>query len=103
MTTKYIPGYIPGNNSTFKLILKKSRYSSDKINQCVCPQPNFNKFKQGWNDPMQTENVRISNMLKGTLGGKITFGNNGNPVTVNYLGNWEGQPGGQTTPLRNKF
>jgi hypothetical protein len=59
--------------------------------------------KQGWNDPSQSENTRISQAITRTLGGRITFGNNNKPAIINYLGGWEGQPGGQFTPLRNKF
>jgi hypothetical protein len=31
------------------------------------------------------------------------FGNFNKPVAINYLGGWEGQPGGLPKPLRNKF
>ena len=51
----------------------------------------------------QSENTRISQILSRTLGGKITFGNLNNPVVINYLGGWEGQPNGIPRPLRNKF
>ena len=70
---------------------------------CECIQQRANQLKQGWNDPSQTENKRISQILTGTLGGKITFGNFYKPVTINYLGGWEGQPGGLPRPLRNRF
>jgi hypothetical protein len=70
---------------------------------CGCIQQRVNLIKQGWNDPSQTENRRISQALTGNLGGKTTFGNSNNPVTLNYLGGWEGQPGGSIRPLRNKF
>ena len=70
---------------------------------CGCIQPQVNLIKQGWNNPSQTENSRISQSLTGNLGGKTTFGNLNRPVTVNYLGGWEGQPGGSFKPLRNKF
>ena len=70
---------------------------------CGCIQQRANNIKQGWNDPSQTENIRIAQILTGTLGGRITFGNSNNPVTVNYLGGWEGQPGGLPRPLRNRF
>jgi hypothetical protein len=70
---------------------------------CGCIQQKVNSMKQGWNTPLQNENIRVSQMLSGTLGGKTTFGNRNKPVTVNYLGGWEGQPGGLPRPLRNKF
>ena len=70
---------------------------------CGCIPQQANNIKQGWNDPSQTENTRISQILTGTLGGKTTFGNAYKPVVINYLGGWEGQPGGLPKPLRNKF
>lgn len=69
----------------------------------ICLPSKHNTLKQGWNDPSQTENARISRILTGTLGGKTTFGNFNKPTTINYLGGWEGQPGGLPKPLRNKF
>ncbi len=75
---------------------------SSELRICSCPDK-ANKTKQGWNDPSQTENTRISKAINGTLGGRISFGNRGTPVKINYLGGWEGQPGGSPKPLRNAF
>ena len=86
---------------TFDVITTGSQLASDDL--CGCIQPRYNKVKQGWNDNSQTENNRIAHAVTETLGGKITFGNFNNPVTINYLGGWEGQPGGLPRPLRNKF
>jgi hypothetical protein len=80
--------------------------NGDQITQdylCSCVKPQSNPTKQGWNDPSQTENTRVSQILTGTLGGKITFGNANKPIILNYLGGWEGQNGGLPKPLRNKF
>lgn len=89
------------NTQTFNIINTGSQLASDEL--CGCIKQKANNIKQGWNDPSQTENTRIAQSLTGTLGGKITFGNSNKPVTINYLGGWEGQPGGQFRPLRNKF
>ena len=86
---------------TFDIINTSSQLTSDEL--CGCIQQKANNIKQGWNDPSQTENTRIAQSLTGTLGGKITFGNFNKPITINYLGGWEGQPGGLPRPLRNKF
>jgi hypothetical protein len=86
---------------TFDVITTGSQLASDELGGCI--QPQFNKIKQGWNDPSQTQNTRIAQAVTGTLGGKTTFGNFNKPVTINYLGGWEGQPGGLPRPLRNKF
>ena len=80
--------------------------NNDQISKdilCGCIQSKANLRKQGWNDPSQTENKRVSQILTGSLGGRTTFGNFNRPVIVNYLGSWEGQPGGSNKPLRNKF
>ena len=88
-------------SQTYDVITTGSQLASDEL--CSCIQQKANNIKQGWNDPSQTENTRIAHAVTGTLGGKVTFGNNNNPVTLNYLGGWQGQPGGQFRPLRNKF
>jgi hypothetical protein len=102
--------YTPGNKSNLRLFLNKALIrqfnhlddtSTDTL--CGCIQQKANLTKQGWNDPSQTKNQRITQILTGTLGGKTTFGNLNKPVNVNYLGGWEGQPGGSFKPLRNKF
>ena len=115
--------FTPGNKANLKLLLNKafinqyyqtfltsqtfdSINAGDQLGQdylCSCIQQRANNIKQGWNDPSQTENTRISQALTGTLGGKVTFGNKNKPVTINYLGGWEGQPGGSPRPLRNRF
>ena len=88
-------------SQTYDVITTGSQLASDEL--CSCIQQKANNIKQGWNDPSQTENTRIAHAVTGTLGGKVTFGNNNNPITLNYLGGWQGQPGGQFRPLRNKF
>lgn len=94
--------YQPFNTAyTFDIINTGSQLASDEL--CGCIQQKANKIKQGWNDPSQTENTRIAQSLTRTLGGKLTFGNFNKPITINYLGGWEGQPGGLPRPLRNKF
>ena len=80
--------------------------NGDDITQgtlCGCIRPRANPIKQGWNDPSQTENLRIARAITGTLGGRTTYGNFYKPATLGYLGGWEGQPGGSPRPLRNKF
>jgi len=101
----------PGNKGNLRLFINKAfikQYYQASNNTtegilCGCIPQTANSIKQGWNDPSQTENTRISQALTGTLGGKITYGNFYKPVTINYLGGWEGQPGGLPRPLRNSF
>lgn len=115
--------FTPGNKGNLRLFMNKAfirqyyrQFNTeqlfDNINNadditegtlCGCIQQRANLTKQGWNDPTQTENTRVSRILTGTLGGKTTFGNFNRPATVNYLGSWEGQPGGSFRPPRNNF
>lgn len=117
--------FTPGNKGNLRLYINKeyirqtqnANYTNTKnpinINEvynslvedflCNCITSKANINKQGWNDPSQTENMRISQILTGTLGGKTTFGNLNEPLYLNNLGGWYGQPGGSPKPLRNKF
>jgi hypothetical protein len=115
--------FTPGNKGNLRLFLGKAfirQYyqtfnttqtfdninNSDDITEgtlCGCIPPRANPIKQGWNNPSQTENTRIAQVITGTLGGRTTYGNFYKPVTLNYLGGWEGQPGGSPRPLRNRF
>lgn len=115
--------FTPGNKSNLKKFLQKEYLrhyygyfnttqtfqdinNGDQITEgtlCQCFPFRYNPVKQGYNDPSQTENARIASVLTGTLGGKITYGNVNIPVPINYMGGWEGQPGGTVKPLRNRF
>ena len=115
--------FTPGNKGNLRLFMNKAFIKQyyqafnttqifENINNandiaegtlCGCIPPQANSIKQGVNDPSQSENTRISQILTRSLGGKITFGNLNNPVVINYLGGWEGQPNGIPRPLRNKF
>lgn len=99
--------FTPGNKANMRSFINKAYYNPAYIAAndylCKCIQQKANNIKQGWNDPSQTENMRISEILTGTLGGRTTFGNPNNQVFVSILGGREGQPGGLPRPLRNKF
>jgi hypothetical protein len=55
--------------------------------------------------PNISTNLRISQIINASLGGKINFGNCylGQPPLIDALGSIEGQPGGSFSPVRNKF
>ena len=93
--------FLPGSKPKFNKIYTYTIYKN--YDTCTCIQEKVNTIKSGYNNPLQTENVRISQLLQNSLGGKITFGNLGIPSKVNYLGRVEGQPGGSLQALRNKF
>lgn len=97
--------FTPGNKGNTRILINKvylkQTYGISSQNSllCSCIPQQSNVTKQGWNDPSQSENMRISKILTGTLGGRTTFGS----AKLDYLGGWEGQPGGSFKPLRNKF
>ena len=102
--------FTPGNKSNLRLFINREiiqqLYNLPKeADRCalVCLQNKVNLIKQGYNDPSLPKNIHISQILTGTLGGKTMFGNFNRPVDIDYLGGWEGQPGGSFRPLRNKF
>lgn len=71
--------------------------------ELLCPKIEIPKSQTAGNDPTQTTIQRISQQLRNPLGGTTVFGNNGNPIPVNYLGRREGQSGGSGAPIRNTF
>ena len=71
--------------------------------ELLCPKIEIPISQTGGNNPIQTTIQRISQQLQHPLGGTTVFGNNGNPISVNYLGRREGQSGGSGAPIRNTF
>lgn len=123
-----MPGYAnhsftPGSKANLRLLIQKeflnqyyntfnATQTMDNINNgdqitegtlCQCIPQRANLLKQGYNDPSITKKSRTTQILSSTLGGNTTYGNLNRPVITNYLGGWEGQPGGSFKPLRNKF
>jgi len=113
--------FTPGNKANMRAFLNKAfirqyyRYfNSTQLNEninngdgitegdlCGCIQQRANKVQQGYNQPGLTNNMRISQLITSSLGGRVVFGNPNN--RIDELGGWEGQPGGSFKPLRNKF
>lgn len=79
-------------------------YLLKSVAPCQCFREKFINLPQGSVDPTQTLSNRISRAVSTNgLGGRIVFGNGGVAVTVNDLGRTQGQSGGSSGPLRNKF
>jgi len=74
---------------------------------CKCEQPQKYLFASQTSDVVLPYNERITQIITSSLGigGRIQFGNFylNKPLITNYLGRFEGQPGGSGTPIRNKF
>jgi hypothetical protein len=103
INAEYIRHYYGAFTSgdTFQNILNGDDMTMGSL--CNCASFRANLIKQGYNDPSQTENQRISQAITATPGGRITFGNLNRPIIVDYLGGREGQPGGSFRPIRNRF
>lgn len=69
---------------------------------CNCEQRISKTFVSGQpTNPNISNNQRISNVIKSTIGGKVQYGYLGQPAKLNYLGRGEGQPGGGGKPPSN--
>ena len=99
------PGNSRGTTPQLRKLLNYYYYDETARNNCnyTCFNDKVYQLKQGYKDPSQTRNQRISQLMSNTLGGVTVFGNNGVPISITYLGGVEGQSGGSPRPLRNKF
>ena len=73
---------------------------------CKCVKKNQSQYTGGQNlIPNISNNMKMSHIIKTSLGGKINFGNCylGQQPQIDALGSIEGQPGGSFSPVRNKF
>ena len=73
---------------------------------CRCVKRQNRRFIAGQNlIPSISTNMRISQIITTSLGGKINFGNCylGQQPVVDALKSIQGQPGGSFSPIRNKF
>lgn len=79
---------------------------SQKQFYCRCITRQQRKIVIGQNlIPNISTNMRISQIINTSLGGKPNFGNCylGQQPSFDALGSIEGQPGGSFSPVRNKF
>ena len=79
-------------------------YIYKNYNSCTCFREKFINLQQGFVNPTQTTNERVSHALSTNgQGGIIRFGLLGRALTTNSLGRIEGQIGGSGKALKNKF
>ena len=73
----------------------------------VCIQPQKYLFASQTSDVVLPYNQKVTELVTTNLGigGRIQYGNFylGQIPIANYLGRYEGQPGGSGTPIRNQF
>ena len=74
---------------------------------CKCIQNKYNKSVPQSNAtyPNLSQQQIIAQKIKTGLGGSTQYGNFylGQPLSINYLGRTEGQPGGGGMPPKNKY
>lgn len=109
--------FTPGNKSNAKRIINYNalynELNANSLNQnylppiCSCIPEIFNKDINATdsNSARLSNNCRISQIIKYSKGGNYQFGNLylGQPINLNYLGRYEGMPGGSGKPPTNKF
>lgn len=93
-----IPGYQPFYYPPEEI--QKEQYCKCITNQ----EKHYEAASQGTN-PNVSKYMLKSQFINSSRGGTIQFGNFylGQPLTLNYLGRMEGQPGGGGMPPRNNF
>jgi hypothetical protein len=105
--------FTPGTNQkcgrviTYDTIMNS--ISTDPNNIITYNNCNNNNIKKNSSFQQVSDNLstkqRQSQIITSSVGGRVQFGNYylGQPVVANYLGNYQGQPGGSGAPLRNRF
>ena len=99
MKQTFIPG---GKNTNLKKLINYQSYIGS---DCNCIQEQKYLFASQGVADLLPYNERISKTILTSLGGRIHYGNFylGEPLSANYLGRYQGQPGGGGTPIRNRF
>ena len=92
--------FTPGNKSNLRQIIAKS---IDNNSLCLCTPPQYYNDTQSYVNNSQSRYIRFAKTINTNLGGRTNYGVLNRPVTLNYHGGWEGQPGGIIAPPRNRF
>jgi hypothetical protein len=92
-----------GRKSSLKNLIYYQTYYQN--NSCNCIQPQKYLYSSNSATDLLPYNEKISQIILTSMGGRIHFGNFylGKPPLTNYLGRYEGQPGGGGKPIRNSF
>jgi len=109
--------FTPGNKSYSKRMINYNavynQLNANSLNQdttsqqCACSENQYNKYGLSSDSPSikVSNNIRVSQIIKYSKGGKSQYGNFylGQPLNINYLGRTEGMPGGSGKPPVNIF
>jgi hypothetical protein len=105
--------FTPGKKSgSSKMINYVAAYNalfpnSQQLTCASCTPDKYNKLVVSSDSPSTrvSNNIRISQIVNYSKGGKSAYGNFylGQPLNINYLGRIEGMPGGSGSAPTNKF
>jgi len=105
--------FTPGKKSgSSKMINYVAAYNalfpnSQQLTCNACAPDRYNKLVVGQDSPSTrvSNNIRISQIINFSKGGKPEYGNFylGQPLNINYLGRTEGMPGGSGSAPKNQF
>jgi len=89
----------------YKQVIDNAIYGDKRI--CYCQPEIFKNASANPNGAYNSQNMRISTIVKNFKGGQLQFGNTylgtSTGLELNYLGRLEGMPGGSGKPIKNKF
>ena len=104
--------FTPGNNSNSSRMIHyvaelNALYPNRNNINCSCIPDRYNKTIPGSDSGSYkiSRNIWYSQVIRTSLGGSTQYGNIylGEPLTLNYLGNPQGMPGGSGAPPKNRF
>jgi hypothetical protein len=103
--THFTPGSKKRCSKMINYVSQMNAISPDNIKTCDYSTNEIKKPSSQQVSSNISNKQRISQTIISSIGGRTQFGNYylGQPVVANYLGRYEGQPGGSGTPLRNRF
>ena len=102
--------FTPGNSSNASRMINyvaayNALFPNSQQIDCYCIPNKYNKNVVAQDSPSTriSNNVRISQIINYSKGGKSQYGNFylGQPLNINYLGRMEGMPGGSGSPPSN--
>lgn len=101
----FTPGSKARCSKMINYVTQMNAISPDNIKTCDYGSNEIKKPSSQQVSSNISNKQRKSQIIISNIGGRTQFGDYylGQPVVANYLGRYEGQPGGSGAPLRNKF
>lgn len=108
MSRKFTPGNYSNALKRIRYIAElNALYPNTNNMKCSCIKNSYNKNIPASDSGSykMPRNMWYSQVIHTSLGGSTQYGNVylGEPLTLNYLGNPQGMPGGSGAPPKNRF